>query len=104
GGQIGLRGDLRKGPYFVELTGKVAFGGMSEVVRVSGITRVKPPLQIQSVFPGGLFALDTNSGRVTREVFAVVPEAIARAGWAFGDHGRFFVGYNFIFLSDVARP
>jgi hypothetical protein len=104
GGQIGLRGDLRKGPIFVELTGKVAFGQMTEVVRVSGVTGVKPPFQIQTVQPGGLLALDSNSGRFTREVFAVVPEAIARAGWSCGDHARFFVGYNFLLLSDVARP
>jgi hypothetical protein len=104
GGQIGLRGDLRKGPLFVELTGKVAFGQMTEVVRVSGVTGITPPFQIQTVQPGGLLALGTNSGRITREVFAVVPEAIARAGSTCGDHARFFVGYNFLLLSDVARP
>jgi len=104
GGQIGLRGDIRKGPLFLELTGKVAFGGMTEVVRISGITGVATPGQLQIVQQGGLLALDSNSGRVTRSVFAVVPEAIARAGWSCGDHARFFVGYNFLFLSDVARP
>jgi hypothetical protein len=49
-------------------------------------------------------ALPTNSGRVTREAFAVVPEVIARFGWSLGEHTRFFVGYNFLELSDAVRP
>ena len=49
-------------------------------------------------------ALPSNSGRARREAFAVVPEAIARVGWNLGEHSRFFVGYNFLLLSDAVRP
>jgi hypothetical protein len=104
GGQLGLRGDYRRGPIFIELTGKIALGQVTEVVRVSGVTGVTPPAQIQTIRPGGLLALSTNSGRVTREAFSVLPEAIARAGWACGKHCRYFVGYNFLCLSDAVRP
>jgi hypothetical protein len=104
GGQIGLRGDLRKGPLFVEVTGKVAFGVNNEVVKVGGVTAVMTPGQPLTTRPGGLMALPTNSGRVTREAFAVVPEVIARFGWSLGEHTRFFVGYNFLELSDAVRP
>lgn len=104
GGQIGLRGDLRRGPVFAELTGKIAFGQMSQVVRVSGVSGLYPNGTFQTVMAGGLLALPSNSGRITRDAFAVVPEAIGRVGWATGDHARFFVGYNFLLLSDVVRP
>jgi hypothetical protein len=104
GGQIGLRGDLRRGPVFAELTGKVAFGQMGQVVRISGVSGEKPSGVIQTVMPGGLLALSSNSGRQTRDAFAVVPEAIGRVGWACREHARFFVGYNFLLLSDVVRP
>jgi hypothetical protein len=104
GGQIGLRGDLRKGPLFIEVTGKVAFGVNNEMVKVGGITAVMAPGQPLTTSPGGLLALPSNSGRVTQAVFAVVPEVIARVGWSMGDHSRFFVGYNFLSLSDAVRP
>src|SRR5262249_22268709 len=94
GGQVGLRGDVRKGPLFVELAGKVAFGVNNEVVKVGGTTAYGPVGGPAVVRPGGLLALPSNSGRVRREAFAVVPEAIARVGWNTGDHSRFFVGYN----------
>jgi hypothetical protein len=105
GGQLGLRGDLRKGPLFVELTGKVAFGVNTEVVKVGGLTAFGPPGgPAAATRPGGLLALRSNSGRVQREAFAVVPEAIARLGWSLSEHSRFFVGYNFLSLSDAVRP
>jgi hypothetical protein len=53
---------------------------------------------------GGVFALPTNIGRTSHNVFAVVPEGIFKIGIKMGDSGRFFVGYNFIYLSDAVRP
>jgi hypothetical protein len=104
GGQLGLRGDLRKGPLFVELTGKVAFGVSNEVVKVGGETAYLMPGFPLTVQPGGLLALPSNSGRATREAFAVVPEAMARVGFNWGENARFFVGYNFLALNDAVRP
>ena len=34
----------------------------------------------------------------------ITPEALARVGWSWGEHARFFVGYNFLYLSDAVRP
>src|SRR5205085_213904 len=104
GGQVGLSGDLRKGPLFVEVAGKVAFGVNNEVVKVGGFKAVMAPGKPLSARLGGMLALPTNSGRVTREAFAVVPEVIARLGFNWGEHTRFFVGYNFLELSDAVRP
>jgi hypothetical protein len=99
GGQIGLRADGRKGPVFVEVAAKIAFGDMTEVVRVSGMTGFAPGVPTA----GGVLALPSNAGRLTRDAFAVVPEATFKFG--FGDeHQRVFVGYDFTYLSDVVRP
>jgi hypothetical protein len=104
GGQLGLRGDLIKGPVFVELIGKVAFGQTTEVVKAGGLTGLMPPGQPLTLLNGGLLALPSNTGRVVREAFAVLPEAGLKFGFQYKDHSRIFVGYNFVYLSDAVRP
>ena len=54
--------------------------------------------------PGGVLALPSNIGRTTENAFAVVPEGTFKIGLKLGDSGRFYVGYNFIYLSDAVRP
>jgi hypothetical protein len=103
GGQLGLRADWRRGPAFVELLGKVAFGQTSEVVKISGITVERPEFLPERVTPGGVLGLPTNSGRFTDSAFAVVPEATVRVGWAY-ERTRWYIGYNFLYLSRLARP
>jgi hypothetical protein len=92
---------------FCELTGKVALGQTFEVVKIDGATTMYTPilggLSVQHA-PGGVFALPTNIGRTTQSSFAVAPEGIFKIGLKLGDTGRFFVGYNFIYLSDAVRP
>jgi len=99
GGQLGLHADLSRGIVFCELTGKVALGQTFEMVRIDGVTTLN-----NQRHPGGVFALPTNIGRYTRSAFAVVPEGTFRLGLKFNDAGRLYVGYNFLYLSDVARP
>ena len=88
----------------MELVGKVAFGQTTEVVKAQGLTGVILPGQPLTVVNGGLLALPTNSGRVVREAFAVLPEAGLKVGFQHKDHSRIFVGYNFLYLSDAVRP
>src|SRR5438067_2713099 len=108
GGQLGLSADLRRGVLFMELVGKVALGRSFEVVRIDGATNLittgTNPLPLLRSYPGGVYAQPTNMGRVTYSAFAVVPEAQYKVGLRFGDWGRFYVGYNFLYLSDAARP
>ena len=55
-------------------------------------------------FHGGVYAQGSNIGQFTRSVFAVVPEGTFKVGLKLGDRGRFFVGYNFLYVSDAVRP
>jgi hypothetical protein len=98
GGQLGLHADISLGVVYCELTGKVALGQTFEVVRIDGATA------IGGYVPGGVYALPSNIGRYTRSMFAVVPEGIFKVGVKLSDSGRFYVGYNFIYLSDAVRP
>jgi hypothetical protein len=104
GGQVGARLDFRGGGFFANVLGKVALGETYEVVRIGGLTVVTPPATLAHTTPGGLLALPTNSGRFVREAFAVVPEFTLKVGYNMGDHARFFLGYDFLYLSDLARP
>lgn len=107
GGQLGLHADIVGKWVFCELTGKVALGQVFEVVKIDGATALYTPVlggvSVQNM-PGGVFAQATNIGRYTKGAFAVVPEGTFKIGLKFGDSGRFFVGYNFLYLSDAARP
>jgi hypothetical protein len=102
GGQIGLRADWSHGPVFVETISKVAFGQTNEVVKISGVQVVHND-GVPTSGPTGFYGQPTNSGRFTSSVFAVVPEVTVRTGWQY-KHSRWFVGYNFLYLSRLARP
>lgn len=106
GGQVGLVGDFHRGPFYVEMMGKVAFGTNFQVVNVSGETHLITAAQIPLYrsFPGGVYAQPTNIGRVTQSVFAVVPEAAVKIGLKYGETNRFYVGYNFLYLDNAVRP
>ncbi len=104
GGQLGLQWEVRKGPWYVDVTGKVALGGTQQVVNIDGTTTFIPPGSGPITQPGGLLAQRTNSGRFEGSQFSVVPEIGVRLGYQLRPHLRAFVGYNFLFWSNVARP
>jgi hypothetical protein len=104
GGQVGGGVVLQNGPIFLDMLGKVALGETYEVVRIHGLSGAGVPGQAPDVQPGGVLALATNSGRFTHEALAVVPEARVRVGYQYRDRSRLYVGYSFVYLSDVARP
>ena len=107
GGQVGLLADLHRGPFFVEMTGKVAIGTNTQTVTIDGATHLitaANPVPLFQSFPGGTYALPSNMGRTTRQAFAVVPEGTFKVGLKTGDRGRFYVGYNFLYLSNAVRP
>lgn len=103
GGQIGVRFAANRGPWTLGATAKIAFGCTQEVVSINGqlVTDDFGPLQ---TFPGGYFAQPTNIGRHYHETFCVVPEFTFNLGYRISNHLRGFVGYNFLYLSDVTRP
>jgi hypothetical protein len=104
GGQIGARAEFWRGGLFVNVRGMVALGNTEQVVDVAGSTVIAPPGQVPTVANGGLLAQATNSGHFTRDQFAVVPEVGINVGYQVTQHLRAFVGYSFLYWSNVVRP
>jgi len=129
GGQVGAQGEYSWGGLSLMASAKVALGGMQESVDASGastfsVTSIATPVEdiklagipltvakapavttfTNGSSPNGLFVQPGNSGRQTRDIFAVVPEGLFQVSYRFTDHVMASVGYTFLYLSTVARP
>jgi hypothetical protein len=105
GAQVGGRYEYQYGPFFVNLDGKIAFGGTDEVVEINGVSAVKDPVTgAAQMAMGGIQAVASNSGRFVHTVFAYLPEGNVKVGVDLGRYCRFDVGYDLMYLSNVVRP
>jgi hypothetical protein len=107
GAQIGFQADTQLGPMFVELVGKVAFGRSFQVVKIGGQTNFaleQNGLAGGFAQPFGVLSLPSNTGRITRSDFAVLPEGEFKIGYRCHNRSRIFVGYTFLYLSEAVRP
>jgi hypothetical protein len=104
GGQVGARGEVRRGRFFADFNSAIALGGVDEVVNIRGITVITPPGSAATATAGGLLALPTNSGRHTRSRFAVAPEAGLDIGYQVTERIAVSIGYDFLYLSNAVRP
>jgi hypothetical protein len=104
GGQLGLRSEFRVLCGFLNVGAKLALGSVSEAVTISGLSRGQPPPGTAVAFPVGFYASQTNSGQHAQNNFALLPEFTVNLGYHFTQNIRAWVGYNFLFLSSVARP
>jgi Putative beta barrel porin-7 (BBP7) len=103
GGQLGVRGEVTRGRFFLEGAVKAALGNMHDTLDISGASALATPKGV-GILPGGLFAQPTNSGNRSQDEFAVVPEITLNVGVNIGRHLRAFVGYDFLYVSSVIRP
>jgi len=104
--QIGARAMYDQGPWVGSMTGKLALGTMQQRVSINGYLETNDytnfgPVQI---FAGGYFALPSNIGNYSRNTFAVVPEVALNLGYRLTPQATVYVGYSFLYASNVARP
>jgi hypothetical protein len=108
GGEIGARGGIRWGRLTVDGFTTVALGDMNEAINVNGFKSATATIpgfgRIGGSLPGGFFAESSNIGHQSKNHFAVVPEVGLQVGYLFTPHFRAFVGYNFLYASNVVRP
>jgi hypothetical protein len=106
GAQLGVRGRYDSDRWFANGVLKVGIGGMAQKVDVSGslVTNDFTGFGPTQTFPGGYFALPTSIGGYTRTVFAVVPEVALNVGYQISSSASLFLGYSFLYASNVARP
>jgi hypothetical protein len=102
GGQIGARAEFARGPWFLDLLGKVALGDSHQAVDIRGTSTQTTTTSTTVV--GGFLATSTNIGGVRRDRFAVLPELDVNLGYQLCPMVRVFAGYTFLYWSEVARP
>jgi hypothetical protein len=103
GGQIGADFQYLAGRWIFSGSGRVSLGDTYEVVTINGATNVFPTNGSPVPLSGGNFAT-LQMGRYSQNRFAVVPEAQLNIGYQFTPWIRGSIGYNFLYLSSVARP
>jgi hypothetical protein len=104
GGQVGVRAERRWGNLFVNVVGKVALGNTHQTVDIAGATVITPPGGPATLANGGLLALPSNSGHFSRDRFSVLPEVGINVGYQLTQRLRAYVGYSFLYWSNVVRP
>jgi len=98
GGQIGLAGEYRLERWYVAGTGKVAFGVVFTETDLDGKFRVNG-----TVVPIGFYARPDVNGPRSHSQYAVMPLIGVTLGRQLGEHGRLYLGYNFLYLNHVTR-
>ena len=106
GAQVGVRARYDQGPWVGSGFAKVALGNMQQRVSINGYLATNDfnNYGAPQTFSGGYFALTTNSGDHSRNAFAVVPELGGSVGYRLTPAATVFVGYSFLYLSNVVRP
>jgi hypothetical protein len=84
--------------------GKLALGDLHESVNILGTSALDQPGLPSINVSGGQFAAPSNSGRATRDEFAVMPELELTLGYQLNQNYRVFIGYDLLYLNRVARP
>jgi hypothetical protein len=103
GGQVGMQLDFHPGRFFGNVTGKLGIGSTHEVVNNFGRSSLTDATGTTTV-PGGLLAVQGNSGLSSRNEFTLIPEVALNVGIEVTRNLRLFVGYTFLYWDDVVRP
>jgi hypothetical protein len=104
GGQVGTIVGYSRDRLSVDLRTTIALGATHEKLKINGAQVRAIPGGPTLFFEGGLLALPSNIGSFSRNVFAVAPELGLNVGYQLTEHVRAFVGYDFLYLSNVIRP
>jgi hypothetical protein len=101
GGQLGLDIALRRNRWTLDVRPALALGVTHQRVCVDGsFVQSSPPVNAV----GGLLALNSNIGCRGSDEFSVVPQVTTRVGYQVTERFRAFVGYDFLYWTNVVRP
>jgi Putative beta barrel porin-7 (BBP7) len=100
------RGGWRGGLYY-RADFKLGLGDTVERTNIDGFTQTNlgnPLLGSPVNYAGGAFTQLSNLGGHDSDHFAVLPEVNLTVGYAVNTWARVFIGYDFLYISDVLRP
>ncbi|MFO0804539.1 MAG: BBP7 family outer membrane beta-barrel protein [Gemmataceae bacterium] len=103
GGQVGYYTERTWERWTLEGRGSVALGNTSQTVEITGFQTRTRPGQPMETFSGGLLATGPNLGKFERDRFSVVPEFSVNVGYWVTPVIKAYVGYNFLYWSNVVR-
>lgn len=101
--QVGLAAGFCYGICSLEATGKVGLGLLHRSAQVSGGTTLQSADGTASSFGSGVLTQPGNEGHFQDDRLAVIPEVGVTAGAQVTSRLRLLVGYNFLYVSGVAR-
>ncbi len=105
GGQVGLDGAFGRGPWSLDVLGKLALGDTNQRIDINGGQLVTNRVTgVTTPFVGGLLALPSNIGSHSHNAFSVVPEVDLTLSYHLNEHVRVFAGYDFLYWTNVVRP
>lgn len=101
---LGLKGDVVKGPWVLTWQAKVAVGRVFSKAQINGATTITPALGSSSTQAGGLLAQPSNIGTYRKDRLALAPELAAHLSYRINPNTRVFAGYQLTYLSNIVRP
>lgn len=104
GAQVGLSSEVRSGKFFFAADGKIGLGVAEQDGRISGGTVLRSAAGASTAYDGGVLAQPGDLGDYDQGRFSAVAEAAIHAGYQFTPHLRALVGWDFLYLSQVAGP
>jgi hypothetical protein len=104
GGQLGLSGEVRRGRLFFGGTTQLGLGSNHQTITIAGSQTLETLAGARQTFNGGLLALPSNSGTFSRDQISFVPQVGFKIGYAITNNLRAFVGYDFLYWTNVVRP
>jgi hypothetical protein len=104
GGQLGARWTISRGPLSLTTVSKLALGATHESITRLGSTTFFGFGPAPITVLGGQLVLPSNYGQDTRDRFAVAPATSLQVAYQMTKHASVFMGYDFLYISSVARP
>ncbi len=95
---LGMTGEMSRGPWTIATTAKVAVGFNDSSVDIFGAHNLDGVIA-----PGGVLAQPTNMGHYSHTLSSAIPELDLKLGYSFSPTVKLYVGYSFLYWYHVLR-
>jgi hypothetical protein len=100
GSEIGLRTQLYRGRWSLDILTRIALGNNHQTVSIEGSTQSTGEAGNDAA---GVLALGSNSGTYTRDSLTLIPQLTMRLGYQLNCRWRAYVGYDVLYWGSVMR-
>lgn len=104
GGSAGVRTIWTPGRWEVRLDARLGVGAMEQLATIQGTTSLENVGGGVNVAQTGFYTAGLNNGNYRQYRFSVAPDVQARVGYRLTDWLMLTGGYQFLYMTNVARP